>query len=152
MVTKVPYMISPRADGSSELRLAGFVVSRCLVDFTFSLEMLRPAQIAPDQVAVLLHIVGQFECVLDGTTFHFDPEHDLVGLGRALTVFGRTVQVGSIGEDGSLEVTFTDQAMLRVPSDPGFESWTLNEQGGVLIVSGPGSRVSVFPPPSAPSQ
>lgn len=152
LVTELHSMISPRADGGSELRLTGFFVSRCLVDFSFSLDLVRPAESIPGQEAVFLQIEAPFECILDGTTFHFDPGHDLVGLGRALTLFRRTVAAAYIGEDGSLTIAFDDHATLQVPSRPTYESWNLNERGGVLIVSGPGSRVSVFPPPSAPSQ
>jgi hypothetical protein len=123
-------MIDPRDGGGYELGLAGFFVSRCLVDFSFSLDLLRPAESISGQEAAFLQIEAPFECVLDGTAFHFDPAHDLVGLCRALTLFGRTLAAASIEQDGSLEITFDNHAMLRVPRDPQFESWNLNECGG----------------------
>ena len=76
--------------------------------------------------------------------FQFDSQRDLVGLGRALTLFRRVVDTAVIDSDGGLEVTFVDHTVLRVPSNPDFEYWNLDGPHGVLIVAGPGDRVSVF--------
>ncbi|HEX9413620.1 MAG TPA: DUF6188 family protein [Ktedonobacterales bacterium] len=128
----------------SKPQLAGFSVLRCIVDFAFTLHLVKPEQAVPEQEEALLRIEEPFEVILDGVRFQFDSQRDLVGLGRALTLFRRVVDTAVIDSDGGLEVTFVDHTVLRVPSNPDFEYWNLDGPHGVLIVAGPGDRVSVF--------
>lgn len=144
-------MMASEDSGGHELHLVGLSVGRCIVDFAFTLHLVGDeSERAPGRGGRLregyLQIGGPFECVVDGATTRCDPEHDPTRLGPALALFRRSVKAAIIDAKGGLHLEFDGQAALWVPSDPHFESWDLHDSDGTLIISGPGGRISVFPP------
>lgn len=121
-------------------QLVGYMVSRCIVDFAFTLDFMRDRRLAS------LRIETPFECNFNGLVLHCDPGHSPEALGPVLRLFRHTVDAVWIADDDALHIEFDGQLSLAVPHDPDFESWTLNGPAGELIVAGPGSRLSVFGP------
>jgi len=71
-------VIENRLDGY-ELRLTGFSVSCCIVDFGFTLHLVRPlapARNQRDQGEATLRIEGPFDYTTDGVTNRCDTERD----------------------------------------------------------------------------
>ena len=102
------------------LPLAGRVVTKCLVDFAFTLHF----WVTGDAHA-LIRIGGAFELATDGHRLQLEPEAP-TELGPALGLHQREVQRAFAARDGSLEVTFTDGTVLRVLPDPAYEAWEAN--------------------------
>jgi hypothetical protein len=128
-----------------ELGATVLTVSRLLVDAAFTLELVSP-EITPEW-QVSIRIGGRFRCTdAGGVDSEFDPEGDREGLGRVLGLWGARVSGIRIEKSASLVVRFADERALTVPPDPKFEAWTLNDHEGLLVVGGPGDRVSVFRP------
>lgn len=125
-------------------QLAGFMVSRCLVDFGFTLDFSRGREWSS------LRIDEPFELNIRGAMFHCDAANEREALGPALTLFRRTVEAVWIAEDDSLHVVFDGETSLAVPRDSEYESWTLNGPNGELVVAGPGGNLSIFGPPEKP--
>lgn len=122
----------------SDLRLSGFTVNRCIIDFAFTIELVKENEVAS------LRIEAPFECLLDGGTMRCDPENDPQGLGPALAALRRSIEVAAIAADDSLQILFSGSMSLRIPRDSNFESWSLSGPGDLLVVAGPGSRLSRF--------
>jgi len=125
-----------------DFKVVGFVVSRCIVDFGYTLDMSSGRRNAT------LRIDVPFEVYIEGRVLRCDAATHREALGPALLLFRRSVEVMWIADDDTLHITFSDEASLSVPRDPDFESWTFNGPDGTLVVAGPGSRLSVFGPPS----
>ena len=133
------------------LPLAGRVVTKCLVDFAFTLHF----WVTGDAHA-LIRIGGAFELATDGHRLQLEPEAP-TELGPALGLHQREVQRAFAARDGSLEVTFTDGTVLRVLPDPAYEAWEAHFEDGAILVSRPGggitywsARPSASPPSSSP--
>jgi hypothetical protein len=121
----------------------GLTVTRCIVDFAFTLHLVKPVEAVREQKEAFLRITT-FDCDFDGIRLHFDATKDLAGLGRALTLFGHTILGADIGTDASLVVKFDHQTTLYVPNHEQYEAWNLDGPDQILIVSGPGDKVTVF--------
>lgn len=121
-------------------QLAGFMVSRCLVDFGFTLDFSRGRELSS------LRIDEPFELNMRDVVFHCDAANEREALGPALTLFRHRVEAVWIADDDTLHIMFDGELSLTIPRDPDFESWTLNGPAGELIVAGPGSRLSMFGP------
>lgn len=146
-------MIESRPDGY-ELRLKGFSVNRCIVDFGFTLHLVRPpapARNQRDQGEATLRIEGPFDYTADGVTHHCDTEQDPRTAGPALALHQHTVEAAFVDVDGNLRLAFDNGATVWVPSDPSYEAWILNGKNGFLVVCGPSDRVSIFPARDDPS-
>ncbi len=126
-----------------DLSLNGFTVSQCIIDRAFTLRMLRPLQSDPNQEGNSLRIEAPFDFEMEGVTHHCDLEHDLQTACPALALLWRVVEAAHVNGQGGLQITFSGGVVIRVPSDPNFEAWTLNSSNG-LIVSGPGGEISTF--------
>ena len=136
------------------LPLAGRVVTKCLVDFAFTMDF----WVARDDLATI-RIGGAFELATDGHRLQLEPEAP-TELGPALGLHQREVQRAFAARDGSLEVTFTDGTVLRVPANPSYEAWDAHFKDGAILVSQPGGRVAYWsarpsasspPPPASPT-
>lgn len=139
-------MIVPHGDGSSSVGVAGFIVSRCVVDFAFSLELMRPPESTPDQRYVTVAIESPFVLVIAGQRYNCQPQRDVESLGPALRLFQHVVEAATIESSGDLRVTFDSGIEVHVPFDNEFEAWSIGERGGVLIIATAGGGVAVFPP------
>ncbi len=128
-----------------QLPLAGFSVSQCIVDFAFTLLLTDPSSPARFRSGALLRIEVPFECTIDSTTAQCAPERDVTSVAPALRLFGRMIENAQADGDGNLHIDFSDHASLHVHADPQFESWSLNIEGGDLVVAGPGGNLMVFP-------
>lgn len=118
----------------------GFLVSRCIVDFAFTLDMLHGRRLAS------LRIEEPFECYVNGRKFKCDASNNREGLGPALLLSRRTVEAMWVAKDDTLHMTFSEGASLSVARDAHYESWTFNGPDGTLVVAGPGSDLTVFGP------
>ena len=145
-------MIENRLDGY-ELRLTGFSVSCCIVDFGFTLHLVRPlapARNQRDQGEATLRIEGPFDYTTDGVTNRCDTERDPRTAGSALALHQHVVEAAFVDVDSNLRLTFDNGATVWVPSDARYETWTFAGPNGLLVVCSPGGRVSIFPARSGP--
>jgi hypothetical protein len=136
-------MITPRTDGGYEIDLAGFVVNQCVIDYACTLLLVKPFESVKGQQEVRVRIAQPFDCTVDDTLLHCDPEHNVVELGPVLGLVRRSIEHAWVEADGTLALLFTG-AKVRVPPDPTFEAWQVTEQGGVVVVSYPGGEVTIF--------
>ena len=132
------------------LPLAGREVTRCLVDFAFTLQF----WVTRDDLAQIT-IGDAFEIATATRRIHLKPQPP-TELGPALGLHQRVVQHAFAARDGSLEVTFTDGTVLRVLANPSYEAWDAHFKDGAMLVSQPGGRVAYWSarpsasPPSSP--
>ncbi|HYA44309.1 MAG TPA: DUF6188 family protein [Acidimicrobiales bacterium] len=136
--------LNARSDGGFEYQVEGRVLSvnQLLVDAAFTVEMTSP-EVRPS-ASVSVRLGGAFKCWFGGDEKAFDPEHNRVGLGPALALWGSRLRELTISSDSSLLMVFQNGTRLAVPPDPDLEAWTLNDHEGLLVVGGPSDRVSVF--------
>jgi Family of unknown function (DUF6188) len=131
-----------------ELHLVGFTVMRCSVDFQFRLTLARPAQAVRGQEWASVIIEGPFEFVDDGLARAFDPNGPHPeDLGPALKLRRKTIEAAIISDDGGLQLQFSDQLSLHVPSLPQYEAWELFEGDGKHIICLPGGGLATWPAP-----
>jgi len=123
-----------------DFNVVGFLVTRCVVDFAFTLDMLHGQRLAS------LRIEEPFECHVNGRTIQCDASNNREGLGPALLLSRRRVDAMWIANDDTLHMTFSEGAFLSVPRHAHYESWTFNGPDGTLVVAGPGSRLAIFGP------
>ena len=123
------------------LPLAGAAVLQVRVDYAFTLVLER------DDDAYEVRIEQGFEFVGSGGAVHaLDPEADPVGLGPALGCARTVVVTARAFSDGRLEMVFGDGSVIRVPVSDDYEGWTLTGPGGLLVVAGPGRRLTGWTP------
>lgn len=137
-------MISPRADGSMELGLAGFTVVRCSVDYAFNLNLSRPEQAVRGQEHASVTIEGPFEYVAEGATMRLHAEESPEQVGPALALFRRVVEEALVAQDGTLRLRFSGQMALRVPSLPRYEAWEILYGRGGRLICMPGGEIVIW--------
>lgn len=57
---------------------------------------------------------------------------------------GQTIESCTVGDAGSLSVTFTSGIRLLVEPDDDFEAWTVSGPAGMLVVCTPGGELAVW--------
>ena len=139
---RMPAVNMPNAIVETEsgwvLPLAGRLVTRCLVDFAFTLEFwVAGADLMSIRIGV------PFELVTPDARLRFDPESP-TELGPALGLHQREVRRALASRDGTLEVVFTDETVLRVPAHPSYEAWEAHFGGGAMLACQPGGSVAVW--------
>ena len=72
------------------------------------------------------------------------PEGERSHLGRALNLFGKTVEQAVASDDGALEIAFTDGTVLLVPPDADYEAWQVTGPSGSLAVSRHGGGLATW--------
>jgi hypothetical protein len=137
-------VISESAD-SFDVDLKGSKVMQCVVDFAFTLELKK------DEQRVTIRVEGPFELTRGDRTYELYAEGRPTELGPAMELSRTSVQTAVVRKTGDLEMTFDDGTVLRVPSDPTYEAWTLTVTDGPIMVSGPEGKVTVFSSPARPT-
>ena len=127
-----------------DIDISGFTVTRCCIDYRFSLDLIRPEQVIRGQEHASLIIDGHFEYVAGDTTTRHDPEQHPEELGPVLKLFRRTVEAASIAADGTLHIQFSDQMSIRVPSLFDYEAWELHHDDGRMLICMPGGNIAVW--------
>jgi hypothetical protein len=125
------------------LPLVKWPVSRCIIDFAFSL------QLDLDDVTAVVRIGCPFTLVDGEVRQLIDPEGSKELLGPALTLFGHVVTSASASEEGALEIHFDDGRALRVEPDPRYEAWELSGPHGLHAVSRAGGGLVTWQPAAA---
>jgi len=120
-----------------DLRLDGRAVSRCLIDYAFSLEFLESG------VVTTIRIGGKLRLKHRELLIEIDPE-DADEIGRASLLVRKTVDRAVAREDGSLEVSFTDGTILSVSPQSDYEAWEAQAADGMKVVSLPGGGLSIW--------
>jgi hypothetical protein len=128
-----------------DLDLNGHKVTQCLVDFAITLELERRGQ------RITVRVEGPFTLSAAGETHELSAEARPRELGPALELSRRSIRAAVVHKTGDLELTFDDDSVLRVPSDPQYEAWTLTVTDGPIIVSGPGGKLTFFGSPAKPA-
>ena len=124
-----------------DVDLGGYKVMQCVVDFAFTLELNK------DKQRVTIRVTGPFVLSRLGETLELDAEADPAGLGPALELSRTSLRAAVIRKTGELQLTFDDGAIVRVPSHPEYEAWTLTVTDGPIVVSGPGGKLTFFGAP-----
>lgn len=127
-----------------ELPRHGDAVGRCCWDYQFRIQLLQ----SDDKLEV--EIGGRFLLKRGDQLTEFDAQQP-EGLGPALTLMGKEIDVIRAFKDGSLEISFEDGVVLTAPPDPDYEAWLLVSHTGLMIVSIPGGDLAVWLDP-APSE
>ena len=133
----------PPADeqGRRVLPLAGAAVVQCCVDFAVTLRCDRSGS------AFEVRIEQPFTfSAAGGSGTLLDPEGDPAELGPVLTCTRTSVRQATAFEDGRLEMHFADGSSLLVPTSTDYEGWGLVGPGGLRVVSGPGSKLTIWQP------
>lgn len=92
-----------------------------------------------------LRIEGPFTCTLGREEHRLDPEKDPAGLGPVLKLLHLAAVKGRVSGHGDIDLEFSTGSIVKARHGEQYEAWTLNADG-LLIVSGPGGRVSIFRP------
>ncbi|HET8630528.1 MAG TPA: DUF6188 family protein [Thermomicrobiales bacterium] len=129
-----------------DLPLQGRTVTRCPVDFAFSLQFWEMGE-----STINICIEGPFTLKHHAREWALDAEEDNEGLGKALTLFRKTVAQATAHQDGGLELRFTDGTELSVPPLDKYEAWQFGGAGW-LIVSTPGGGLAIWGPTEAEKQ
>jgi enamine deaminase RidA (YjgF/YER057c/UK114 family) len=144
-------LVEPRLDGGYDVDLKGYQVSFCRVDMRFGLELAPPRPMEHRRESVTIKLAGPFDVVMDGESHTFDAGSNRAGLGPALSLLWRTVASAQIGTDGTLEVDFEDQTVVRTPSDPRYEAWEITEDNKQTVICMPRGHIEVWgPEPKTP--
>jgi hypothetical protein len=122
-----------------EVRFDSARVERFVVDYDLQLEA------GLDDGRLLVRIG-------DETTFEFhDKERlwkisprDLSVNARVFILMGRQLNSVIIRADGSLEMSFAESQLLRVPPIAKYEAWELHGPHGIIVVSGPDGEVTTW--------
>lgn len=138
-------LVAIERDDGWAVPIAGRKVTRCAIDFAFSLEF----WLAGDDRA-LVRIETPFTLVVQGRTLHIHPERPS-DLCPALKLFDCTVESAFSDRTGVLELKFTNGSILRVPPHAQLESWQVTLEGGAMLVAMPGGRVAAYGPRSSGS-
>jgi hypothetical protein len=122
--------------------LQGKTVTRCLVDYTFGMELWER------EGTTTIRIEGDF--VVKG----HDGEHRLspacpTALGPALSTLGKAVTAAKAYKDGCLTVHFADGSIFTVKPDVAYEAWEIAGPGGLRVVCTPGGSLSIWQPARA---
>ncbi len=123
------------------LPFEGRTVTRCLIDFRFTLQMWQPDETF--EVA----IGSPFRLTLAGHDYAIDPEaaDRPAGLAPALAVFNKTIPPAYAEKSGCLHLEFEDGDTLPAPPDAAgtYEAW---EAGGrtFKIVCTPDGDLAVW--------
>lgn len=130
---------NPNTASELELPIIGFSVNRCIIDFAFTLHLVRGEEDA------YLHIETPFECTLPAARSQCNPIGNPAGLGPALSILRHSIKTALAAHNGSLHITFDGMIAIHVSSHPEYEAWNFNGPDGLLIVSLPGGGISAFP-------
>ena len=126
-----------RASGTvHDLQLVGEQVSRCSLDYRFTLEFLEDG-------FAFISVACPFDLVQAGRKVTLDPE-DLDKIGRAFCLVRKTVEAAHAHEDGTLDVTFEDGYRLTVPPHPQYEAWEGGFPNGLKLVALPGGGLAIW--------
>lgn len=121
------------------LPVQGKEITRCCVDYRFSLDMYIQAN---DCMTVTIET--PFGLQADGQDHTLSPGGDSTLLGPALSLLHKTVQSGTAWKAGRLEIVFRDGTTLTVQPDPDYEAWEVTSAGGGLVVCCPGGGLAVW--------
>jgi len=133
-------MITEAAD-RHDVDLGGYKVMQCVVDYAFTLELNKERQ------RVTIRVSGPFSLNRGDAIEEFDAETNPTGLGPALELSRTSVRTAVVHKTGNLELAFDDGSVMRVPSDPEYEAWTLTVTDGPIVVSGPEGKLTFFGSP-----
>ena len=138
-------MVITEASDRYDVDLADHKVMQCVVDFAFTLTLKKGEQ------GVTIRVEGPFSMTRGGRTYELYAEGRPGELGPAVELSRTSVRAAVVYKTGELKMTFDDGTVVRVPSDPEYEAWTLTVTDGPLIVSGPGGKLTVFSSPAKPA-
>lgn len=114
-------------------------VTRCIVDYAFSIEFL----IAEDEL-VSIRIGSAFSLENKSSREFFDPEQAPTAMGAALALLHKNVQHAIAWKDGRLEISFMDGTLLTVPFNSEFEAWEVSGPKSIKIISLPGGNLAIW--------
>ena len=121
-----------------ELPLQGYMVTRCILDYSFSLNL--------EQGKAIINISSIFTYSTDQATYNFDPEKDITEIGPALSVFRKLVAQAFAYKNGDLDIRFTDKSRIFVKADPEYEAWGVAGKDNLRLISIPGGDLAVWLP------
>lgn len=82
---------------------------------------------------------------VDGNCFSLSPEEDADAVVQPLReLVGRTVDIATADESGTLQVIFEGGARLTVEADEMYEAWNVSGPGGALVVCTPGGELAIW--------
>jgi hypothetical protein len=71
--------------------------------------------------------------------YDLDPG-DRAGLGPLLSMYPATLESASLGDDGTLHLSFDNAGSISVPPDAVYEAWQISGPSTALVVCTPGDR------------
>jgi hypothetical protein len=120
------------------LSIKGREVTRCLVDYAFSIELWIP----DDPISIRINRPFLFKT--RDQTYKISPAEEPIRLGPVLSIVHKTIQAVIAHKDGSLSVEISDEIKLDVSADVHYEAWEINGREGMRIVSLPGGGLSIW--------
>jgi hypothetical protein len=125
-----------RVEQGWQLPIEGMTVTQIAVDYAVTIAL--DAQFAV-RIGMPFKQFGP-----DSTIQSLDPEADPSLLAPALKLLRTKAVSGFAFDDGRLELTFEEDLRVSVPSSDEFEPWELSGPDGLLIVSVPGGKISIW--------
>ncbi len=120
------------------LPINGREVTRCLIDYAFSIEVWSPDDL------VSIRIEGPFLLKMQSAERKLSVEKEPMALGSALSVLHKTVESAIAYKDGTLSLKFSNDIRIDVPPDHKYEAWGISSSDGVLLVCMPGGELAVW--------
>ena len=116
--------------------LAGEKVTRCLVDYSFTLEILE------QNYSVAICLEAEFVLKISDRIYNLSPANP-TELGTALTMLHKNIKHAEAFKNGRLEITFEDDISLSLEPD-NYEAWQVTSHDGSMIISLPGGGLAIF--------
>lgn len=114
-------------------------VSRCMLDYTVTLDMTNAA-VGPQAT---LTIECDFVLTMNGMAQVIEAVN-FKSMGQASVLINKEWLQGQIFKNGDLELKFSDNIILTVKSHELYEAWNFNLQNGTMFVSIPGGDIAYW--------
>lgn len=122
-----------------ELPLRGLTVTRCALDSAFHLHL------QSGHAMYELTLEAPFAYLSSSADLHHvSLESNPVEVAPALRLLDATIADARAHKSGGLDIRFTDGSRLSAGSDDTFEAWNLSSAEGLLMVSAPGGKLTIW--------
>jgi len=123
------------------LPLAGLPVTRCIVDYAFSLHFWTSSE-----ADYTVRIGGPFVLQAYNQVLNLSARNGAVSLGPALRLFGQTLESAVVAKNGELTLRFGDRSAIVVPPESAYEAWEVAGPSGLLVVCQAGGKLAIWQP------
>jgi hypothetical protein len=112
-------------------------VERFVIDYSLKIEA------GLHDGRLLVRIEGAFEFHETERLWRISPQ-DLSVNARVFVLMGQQLRSVIVRADGTLEMSFAQTQLIRVPPTAKYEAWQLHGPHGIMVVSGPDGKITTW--------